>query len=96
MIKRYKKVGYNMDITRQSACLVVNTISVYSYVFHFNSTTVVQASDRLNGVLDVKLPSGLVSDACLWLGPPWLNVRFSLADCLCREPFSLFHNSVLI
>ena len=29
--KRYKKVGYNLDIMRQSASLVVNLITVYSY-----------------------------------------------------------------
>ena len=30
IIKRYKRVGYNMDIMRQSACLVVNPITVYN------------------------------------------------------------------
>ena len=33
IIKRYERVGYNMDIMRQSACLVVNPIMVYSYGF---------------------------------------------------------------
>ena len=28
IIKRYKRVGYNMDIMRQSACLVVNPLTV--------------------------------------------------------------------
>ena len=41
-IKRYKIVGYNMDIMRQSACLVVNPIKVYSYGFLFNCKTVVR------------------------------------------------------
>ena len=45
IIKRYKKVGYNLDIMRQSAYLVVNPITVYSY----NCTTVGQAGS------DVKL-----------------------------------------
>ena len=44
-IKRYKTVGNNMDIMRQSACLVVNGITVDSYGFLFNCTTVGQASD---------------------------------------------------
>ena len=35
-IKRYKKEGYNMDIMRQSACLVVNPITMYSYDFLLN------------------------------------------------------------
>ena len=47
IIKRYKRVGYNMDIMRQSACLVVNPITVYSYGFHLNCTTVDQASDSM-------------------------------------------------
>ena len=43
-------VGYNMDIMRQSACLVVNPITVYSYSFFFNCTTVGQASDSMTAV----------------------------------------------
>ena len=45
IIKRYIKVGYNLDVMRQSACLVLNPITVYSYGFFFNCTTVGQASD---------------------------------------------------
>ena len=48
--KRYKKVGYNLDIMRQSACLVVNPITVYSYGFLFNCTTVGQASDSMTAL----------------------------------------------
>ena len=49
IIKRYKKVWYTcyLDIMRQSASLVVNTIIVYSYDFLFNCTTVGQASDSM-------------------------------------------------
>ena len=43
--ERYKRVGYNMDIMRQSACLVLNPITADSYGFLYNSTTVGQASD---------------------------------------------------
>ena len=38
IIKRYKKVGYNLDITRQSACLVLNAIMIYSYDFLYRTT----------------------------------------------------------
>ena len=48
--KHYKWVGYNMDIIRQSACLVVNPNTVYSYGFLFNCTTVVQASDSMTAL----------------------------------------------
>ena len=47
IIKRYKKVGYNLDIMRQSACLVLNPIMVSSYGFLLNCTTVGQASDSM-------------------------------------------------
>ena len=45
IVKRYISLGYNLDIVRQSACLVLNPITVYSYGLVFNCTTVVQASD---------------------------------------------------
>ena len=47
IIKRYKRVGYNMDIMRQSACLVVNPITAYKFNFIFNCTAVGQASDTM-------------------------------------------------
>ena len=37
IIKRYIRVGYNLNVMRQSACLVLNPITVYSYGFLFNS-----------------------------------------------------------
>ena len=30
IVKRYIRVGYNLNIMRQSACLVLNPITVYS------------------------------------------------------------------
>ena len=33
IIKRYIKFGYNLDVMRQSACLVLNPVTVYSYGF---------------------------------------------------------------
>ena len=47
IVKRCIRVGYNLDIMRQSACLVLNPITVYSYGFLFNCTTVGQASDSM-------------------------------------------------
>ena len=47
IIKRYIKVGYNLDVMRQSACLVLNPTTVYSYGFLFNCTTVGQDSDSM-------------------------------------------------
>ena len=45
IIVRYKKIGYNIDVLRQTACLVVNPIKVNSFAYLFNCTTVGWASD---------------------------------------------------
>ena len=50
IIKRYIKVGYNLDVMRQSACLVLNPITVYNHGFLFNCTTVAQASDSMTAL----------------------------------------------
>ena len=50
IVKRYIRVGYNLNIMRQSACLVLNPIAVYSYGFLFNCTTVGQASDSMTAL----------------------------------------------
>ena len=51
IVKRYIKVGYNLDVMRQSACLVLNPITVYSYGFLFNCATVGQASDSMMALM---------------------------------------------
>ena len=45
IIVRYKKIGYNIDVLRQTVCLVVNPITVNSFAYLFNCTTVCRASD---------------------------------------------------
>ena len=40
IIVRYKKIGYNINVLRQTACLVVNPIKVNSFANLFNCTTV--------------------------------------------------------
>ena len=50
IVKRYIRVGYNLDIMRQSACLVLNPNTVYSYGFLFNCMTVGQASDSMTAL----------------------------------------------
>ena len=44
-IVRYKKISYNIDVLRQTPCLVVNPIKVNSFAYLFNCTTVGRASD---------------------------------------------------
>ena len=52
IVKRYIRVGYNFDVMRQSACLVLNPIAVYSCGFLFNCTTVGQASDSMTALTE--------------------------------------------
>ena len=47
LINRYKRIGYNLDIMWQTACLVVNPIIVDGYASLFNCTTAVWASDSM-------------------------------------------------
>ena len=47
IIVRYKKIGYNVDVLQQMACLVVNPIKVNSFAYLFNCTTIGRASDRM-------------------------------------------------
>ena len=50
IVNRYIKVGYNLDVMQQSACLVLNPITVSSYGFLFNCTTVGQASESMTAL----------------------------------------------
>ena len=45
IIVRYKKIGYKIDVLRQTACLVVIPIKVNSFAYLFNCTMVGRASD---------------------------------------------------
>ena len=45
IVVRYKKIGYNINVMRQMACLVVNSIKVYSFADLPNCTTVGRTSD---------------------------------------------------
>ena len=44
IIVRYKKIGYNRNVMRKTACLVVNPIKVNSFAYLFNCTTVGRTS----------------------------------------------------
>ena len=47
IIVRYKRIGYNMDIMRQSACLVFNPVAVDDFPSLFGCTPVGRASDSV-------------------------------------------------
>ena len=42
---RFKKIGYNKDVLRQTSYLVVNPIEVNSFAYLFNRTAAGRASD---------------------------------------------------
>ena len=47
VLMRYKRIGYNLNVMRQSACLVINPIMVDGYAALFNCTPVDRASDSM-------------------------------------------------
>ena len=44
---RYKRIGFNVDVMRQSACLVVNPITVNNFAVLFNYMPVSQGTDSM-------------------------------------------------
>ena len=47
IISHYKKNGYNINVLQQTACLVVNPITVGNFAFLFNCTPVGRTSDYM-------------------------------------------------
>ena len=47
IIMRYKRIGYNLNVMRQSTCLVINSITVDGYAALFNCKPVDRASDSM-------------------------------------------------
>ena len=66
LINRYKRIGYNIDVMRQTACLVINPITVDSYAFFFNCTAAVRASLNYGLQVHKAFLSGLEFDATSW------------------------------
>ena len=46
-IIRHKRIGYDLNVMRQSACLVVKPVTVDNFVALFNCTPVDWASDSM-------------------------------------------------
>ena len=47
IIMRDKRIGYNLNVIRQSACLVIKPITVDGYAALFNCAPVDRASDSM-------------------------------------------------
>ena len=50
IIFHYKKIGYNINVLQQTACLVVNPITVGNFAFLFNCTGVYQLDFFCSGI----------------------------------------------
>ena len=78
---RYKRIGYSLNVMRQSACLVMNPIMVDSFaaLFHLHAGG---SSIRLYDGPDLKLfiLVGWDRSFRLLLGPPGLNWCSSFAS----------------
>ena len=47
IISHYKKIGYNINVLQQTACLMVNPTTVGNFAFLFNCTPVGRTSDSM-------------------------------------------------
>ena len=47
IISHYEKIGYNINVLQQTACLAVNPITVGNFAFLFNCTPVGRTSDSM-------------------------------------------------
>ena len=70
----HKRIGYNLNIMRQSACLVINPITVNNSAALFNCTPVDRESDPMMARPKANHLSWLGPELFrLLLGPPGLN-----------------------
>ena len=53
IIIRHKRIGYDLNVKRQSACLVINPITVNNFAALFNCTPVNRVLDSLWSLLAV-------------------------------------------
>ena len=73
-IIRQKRIGYDLNVMRQSTCLVINPITVDNFAVLFNCTPVDRASDSMMA-RPKAIPSSWLGPELfrLLLGPPGLN-----------------------
>ena len=68
----YKRIGYNLNVMRHSACLVINPITVDGYAALFNCTPVDRATDSTDSMM--ARPKAIHFS---WLGPELSSVAWS-------------------
>ena len=65
VIMRYKRIGYNLNVMQQSACLVINPIMIDSFAALFHCTLVDRASDYDGPYLKLFILVGWKRGFCL-------------------------------
>ena len=71
IIIRHKRIGYDLNVMRQSASLVINPITVYNFAALFNCTPVDRSLDYMMAPKAIHFS---------WLGPELSFVACCLAD----------------
>ena len=69
IILRHKRIGYDVNVMRQSVCLVINPITVDNFAALFNCTPVNRASGSI-----IARPKAIHFS---WLGPDLSSVAWS-------------------
>ena len=72
IISHYKNIGYNINVLQQTACLVVNPITVGNFAFLFNCTPVGRTSDSMKvQLIDLSIDEmiGALCFGCLLVPP---------------------------
>ena len=95
LINRYKRIGYSLDIMRQTACLVVNPIIVDGYASLFNCTTAVRASDSMRPLRKTST-SGLGLDDMSLAWPVVFNYWFSFTLAYSRISHEYSSLSIIV
>ena len=83
---RYKRIGYNLNVRRQSACLVINPITVDGYAALFNCTPVDPSGKHLRTKVT---PDFHLTYSKKWgksgVGMKMIKMELSLAhECECQ------------
>ena len=97
IIMCYKRIGYNLNVMRPFACLVINSIKVNGYAALFNCTPVDRASDsmmarpkaiHLSWSVDWSTGAQLITFFCfrfsvVLFDRPGISIRHA-THCICR------------
>ena len=85
IISHYKKIGYNINVLQQTACLLVNPITIGNFAFLFNCTPVGGTSDSMTVQLKDLSIDKMVGTWCFGClsGPPGFTCWISFAPVFC-------------